>query len=93
MREVLAYGFSRLDEKLPLGPPLLAMMIPSFAFDECDTSFWLNGTKVEASLRLGWGNYALDLVEHFAAHVTDTFNAFLSRRLGTLQAETRRRRW
>jgi len=68
MRELLADGFRHLDEKLPVAPPLLVMIIPPFAFDESDTSFWLNGSKREALLRSDWGNYTVDLAEHFAAH-------------------------
>ena len=37
MRELLADGFSNLGEKLPVAPPLLAMIIPPFADDESDT--------------------------------------------------------
>ena len=70
MRELLADGFRHLDEKLPVAPPLLAMIIPPFADDESDTAFWLNGTKRAAILRSDWGDCTLDLAEHFAAHCT-----------------------
>ena len=68
MRELLADGFSHLEEKLSVAPPLLAMIIPPLADDESGTTFWLNGTTREELLRSDWGNYTLDLAEHVAAH-------------------------
>ena len=67
IRELLTDGFTHLDHKLPVASPLLAIVIPPVAFDESDTAFWLNGTPREPLLRSDWGNYTLDLSEHFAS--------------------------
>ena len=63
MRELLSDGISHLHEKLPVAPPLLALTVPPFALEESDTTLWLG-----KHLRSDWGNYTLDLVEHFEEH-------------------------
>ena len=67
MPELLVDGFRHLCEKFPVKPSLLAVTVPPFAHEESDTSFWLN--KV---LQVDWGNYCIDLAEHFEEQSDDS---------------------
>ena len=71
MKGLLKDGFQYLADRLATPSPMLAVVVPPFAFHHADgPSQWL-----EKSLHADWGDGVLDLVEYFPADTDGRMDA------------------